>query len=281
MTLDALKANRLAQESQLYIYSDGPKNPEDSRKIAAIRDYLKTIDGFKDISIVEREKNLGLANSVITGVSDVVNRHGKVIVMEDDIVTSPFFLDYMNKLLDLYENESKIFSVCGYNYPTQGGDKSRIMLIPEDYTYDIFFSPRASPWGWATWKDRWDQIDWGCKEYYMFMAEDGMRSEIRAWGSDRDELLYANIVQGQYDSWALRWDFNIFMRGGLCVHPIKSYVNNIGNDASGTHCSSNSKFFNETLSKKKDLRIPKKIFVDDRLRKEFLKIFNINCVEPA
>lgn len=158
-TIEALKKNKFAKESELFIFSDGPKKQEDASKVKEVRKYLKTIDGFNDVFIKESEKNKGLANSIISGVTEVINKYRKVIVLEDDLITSPVFLEYMNFLLNRYEAEKKVYSVTGYNHP------EKIMKIPKDYKYDIYFNPRASSWSWGTWKDRWDNVDWEVKDF--------------------------------------------------------------------------------------------------------------------
>ena len=161
-TVGALKKNKLAKESQLYIFSDAPKNDEAVPMVKQVRKFIKKVDGFKKVEIIERNKNFGLANSIITGVTEVINKHGKVIVLEDDIVTSPAFLVYINRLLEVYKNNKKIYAITGYNQP------SRIMKIPKDYPYDVYFHPRAASWSWGTWKDRWNKADWEVKDFEKF-----------------------------------------------------------------------------------------------------------------
>ena len=118
-TIEALQQNHLASESNLYIFSDGCKNENDKIRVEKVREFIQSVKGFKSVSITQREKNLGLANSVITGVSDVINKFGKVIVLEDDLVISPYFLQYMNKALDFYEKEEQVISIHGYIYPVK------------------------------------------------------------------------------------------------------------------------------------------------------------------
>ena len=145
--IEALQKNVLASESDLIIFSDGPKHEKDVKKIDEVRKYLKTIDGFKSIEIFEKENNLGLSNSIISGVTEVVNRYGKIIVLEDDLVVSPYFLEFMNNALVKYENEEKVISIHGYIYPIKN-------KLPE-----TFFIKGADCWGWATWKRGWDLFE--------------------------------------------------------------------------------------------------------------------------
>ena len=143
-TVEALLANHESSETDLYIFSDAPKNEKAIEGVLNTRKYIHTITGFKNVHIIEREKNWGLANSLIDGISKIVNEYGKVIVVEDDIVASPFFLQYMNEGLELYKNDNKVASIHAYVYPTQ-------KKLPE-----TFFIQGADCWGWATWKRAWD-----------------------------------------------------------------------------------------------------------------------------
>jgi len=148
-TINSLKNNELAKDSVLYIFSDGPKNKEDERDIFEIRRYLKTITEFKEIIISESKENIGLSNSIINGVSKIIDEYGKVIVMEDDLITSKNFLSFINQALIHYKDNSKVFSISGFTVNVNGLD-----------TNDIYFTLRGSSWGWGTWKDRWDNVDW-------------------------------------------------------------------------------------------------------------------------
>src|SRR5690606_31084323 len=142
-TVEALQKNILAEESDLIIYSDAEKHQKNRGSVNDVRAYIKTIDGFNSVSIIERDKNYGLANSIIDGVTTVVEKYGKVIVLEDDLVTSPYFLQFMNDGLNIYDENKDVASIHGYVYPVNGH-------LPE-----IFFLRGADCWGWATWKDMW------------------------------------------------------------------------------------------------------------------------------
>ena len=146
-TINALQKNILALDSELYIFSDGAKNEETLQQINKVREYIKTITGFKSITIIERKENLGLANSIISGVTEIVNKYGKIIVLEDDMVTSRHFLKYMNDALDYYENENRVIGIHGYIYPVK-------KELP-----NTFFIKGADCWGWATWKRGWDLFE--------------------------------------------------------------------------------------------------------------------------
>ena len=150
-TVEALKNNILAKDSELIIFSDGYKNEDDKVGVENVREYLKTIDGFKSVKISEALQNKGLANSIIEGVTNVVDEYGKIIVVEDDILTSPYFLNYMNDALEMYENDDNVASISGYTYPIKTNEQS-------------FFIKGANCWGWATWKRSWDLFNPNGKE---------------------------------------------------------------------------------------------------------------------
>jgi hypothetical protein len=269
-TVQALKKNELVNESQLYVFSDGPKNEENVNKVNEVRNIIKKIDSFDGVEIVERNRNLGLANSVITGVTEVINKHGKVIVLEDDIVTSPAFLVYMNKLLDVYKDKKRVYSVTGYNFPLN------IMKIPDNYPYDIYFHPRAASWSWGTWKDRWDKADWEVKDFKNFKKDKDLQEEFNRGGGDMARMLIQQM-EGKIDSWAIRWCYTLFKNNAYCVYPVKSYINNIGLDNTGVHCGKSAKYYNKNLKNSaKDIFYPGKITPDSVIVSNFKKIFNSN-----
>ena len=155
-TVESLQRNMLAAESQLFIFSDGAKDCNVINEVNAVRQYIHTISGFAKVSIYECDENKGLANSIISGVTQIVNQFSKVIVLEDDLILSRNFLCFMNEALDFYENKKKVLNISGYSFTFK---------YPIDYKYDVAFSLRFASWGWAIWKDRWEQIDWELKDY--------------------------------------------------------------------------------------------------------------------
>jgi hypothetical protein len=228
-TVEALQKNELANESELFIYSDAPKNENAIAKVKEVREYIKSIDGFKSITIVEREKNWGLANSIIDGVTKIVNEYGKIIVLEDDLVTSPYFLRYMNDNLNIYENQQKVASIHGYIYPIED--------LP-----DVFFIKGADCWGWATWKDRWDVFEKNGQILLNDLKLRKLEKEANFNNSYGFTKMLKNQIKGKNDSWAVRWYISTFLQDMLTLYPGQSYVQNIGNDDSGTHCSSSDSY---------------------------------------
>lgn len=238
-TVEALKKNELASESDFFIFSDGPK-VENDENVKKIREYIKTINGFKSVTIVEREKNFGLAESVITGVTEIVNKFGKVIVLEDDIVTSRYFLKFMNKCLEIYEERKEIFSISGYNLPP------RTLKRPMFFKSNVFMNKRPMPWGWATWKDRWEQADWVIVDYEKFVENEKEKKNFEEAGADLTKMLKAQM-EGKIDSWYVRWCYSHYIHAAYAINPVNSYVNNNGFDGTGIHCGHSEKYENEMI----------------------------------
>jgi len=225
-TLEALAANDGADESELVVYSDGPRNVDSAGSVEAVRAYLRSVSGFRSVTVVERERNLGLANSVIAGVTEVLARSPSVIVMEDDLLTSRNFLAFVNASLSTYEHRPDVFSVTGYNYP---------LRIPPTYREDAYLSYRSSSWGWGTWRDRWGEVDWAVSDYAEFVTDRRAQELFRRGGDDLAPMLERQI-SGELDSWSIRFDYAHYKHDAFCVHPVVSKVQNIGFDGSGVHC---------------------------------------------
>ena len=230
--IEYLKKNTLASESDLFIFSDGPRNNNEAEKVEKVREFLESVDGFKSVKIIKSESNKGLAKSVIGGVTDVIRTYKKVIVLEDDLETSPNFLSYMNESLDLYEERKDIWSIAGY---------SPNIKIPDEYDKDVYLVGRASSWGWATWDDRWSLNDWDVKDYNNFKRSREKKKLFNTRGTDMAPML-EDQMKGRIDSWAVRWVYNQFKNNMLSVYPTKSLVRNIGNDLSGTHTAITDKY---------------------------------------
>jgi hypothetical protein len=224
-TLEALSANDGAAESELVVYSDGPKTADREEPVRLVREYLRTVAGFKSVSVIERESNIGLANSVIAGVTEALTHSPSVVVMEDDLLTARDFLLFVNSALSTYEQRQDIFSVTGYNYPLQ---------IPSTYREDAYLSYRSSSWGWGTWRDRWSQVDWSVGDYDDFVRDARAQELFRRGGDDLQPMLELQMA-GELDSWSIRFDYAHYKHDALCVHPVVSRVQNIGFDGSGVH----------------------------------------------
>ncbi|QUE30740.1 glycosyltransferase [Francisella philomiragia] len=279
-TIEALQKNKLAIDSELFIYSDAPKNENAIEKVQQVRDYIKSIDGFKKVTIIEREKNWGLAGSIIDGVTKIVNQYGKIIVLEDDLVTSPYFLKFMNDALEFYRNEEKVWHISGWNYP-----------INTESLDDTFLWRVMNCWGWATWANRWQHYEKNVdKTIGEFTKED-----IKRFNLDGAENFWEQVVlnkEGKINTWAIFWYATIFKNSGLCLNPVKTFVENIGHDSSGEHCGDSDSYQNNDLNQKESIEftieIKESIFATlqvknfyllsrelfyKRMKKRLLKIF--------
>ena len=229
-TVSALKRNLLAEESDLIVFSDASKNSNSDEKVKAVRAFIKSITGFKSLTIVERAHNFGLANSVIDGVTNLCNKYGQVIVLEDDLVTSPYFLKYMNDALDFYRDEERVISIHGYIYPLKA-------KLPE-----TFFLRGADCWGWATWKRGWDIFEPNGEKLLEQLKQRKLEKQFNFDGAYEYVRMLKNQILKKNDSWAIRWHASAFLNDSLTLYSGKSLVNNIGNDSSGTHSGSTSEY---------------------------------------
>lgn len=267
LVVEALRKNKMALESELYVFSDGWKGDSDKDKVIAVRDVIKKVDGFKKVHLVERPANKGLACSVIEGVTEVINKHGEAIVLEDDIITSPMFLSYMNHSLQKYRDESKVFSVTGYNIPYH-----RLPAL-RDYKDDVYFGYRSHSWSWATWKDRWEGVDWGIADRDAFFSDKKAVARFCRGGGDLAHMLRLQL-DGKIDSWAIRFVYAQFRASAFCVYPKYSLVDNIGFGVDATHCQSECPELRNTIDPEWLPRnFPQKIEVDAQITSQFKKMF--------
>lgn len=234
---DALAKNEYAAETELYLYCDGPKadaSDEMRQRILSLQEqaqkYAKETEKqglFKTVHVVCSEKNMGLRTSIISGATEVINKHGRVIVLEDDLVTSPYFLNYMNKALDKYDSYRGVFSISSqsYNNPKD---------FPVDYPYDVYAYPTHLPTGWATWADRWNLVDWDIdKQLAEPLAKElYMRNAFMRGGMD---LYYRSLLDrlNGLDVWSVCFSLAHFKHHAVSIRPVVSYIKNIGFDGSG------------------------------------------------
>ena len=260
-TLHALAANFYASDSDLIIFSDGAKYQKDESKVREIRAYLKTIQGFKSVVVHESSTNKGLATSIILGVSSVFKEYPSAIVLEDDLITSTNFLAFMNDSLTRFKEVKEVYSISGYSFdfPHQSNNE------------DGYFLNRSWSWGWATWADRWQEIDWQMRDYSEFSSNKREVSEFSKLGSDANKML-SNQMNGNADSWYIRSTYHQFKIKGLAFYPTISKVNNEGFDALATHNKGLKTRFitNFDTSNKVSFKFPEKIQINIALQSEFL-----------
>ena len=270
-TLCALSDNLYAQDSILYIYCDGPKPGASEEKIKAIEEVRRVVrsrNWCKETFVIEAPANKGLANSIISGVTEVIEKYGKAIILEDDLLTSKWFLKYMNEALDYYEPRKSVFSI-GANRPPLSK-----MEIPADYNYDVFVCLRSYSTGWATWKDRWEQVDWSMDYMDAFLSNPEQVKAFNRAGEDMTRLLTMQR-DGEIDSWAMRFGFAHFYQHAVAILPCNSYVDNIGFDGTGTHSgtSTNGEYRNDLSLAKENCRFLDILYEDSRIINAFYSRF--------
>ena len=254
--VSSMLMNAEAKETDLIVFVDGPREDKEGEvdKVEAVRSFVKTITGFKSLEYHFSSKNKKLGPSIIAGVSDVIKRYERVIVIEDDLIASRNLLSFMNQALDRYEKNSDIFSISGYSHK---------LCFPAEYSYDVYFAPRSSSWGWATWKDRWLSCDWELKDW---ASVEKTAKAFNRWGGSDCYGMLKGWKEGRNQSWAIRFCYNQFLKKSFTLFPIISRINNKGFDGSGTNCKSFSVFkfeFDETDNK--CFKMPDSIVIDKRI----------------
>lgn len=227
-TLAALAANDLASKSAVTVFCDGPRNTPEQNKTNAVQEIAFTTQGFASVEVIKRKQNMGCAASVIAGLKYMFAQHERLIVIEDDILTSPHTLRFLNNCLDKYESYPTVFNVAAWSPPRH--------LMPTDasYPYDAYFIPRFNGWGWATWKNRWEKIDWNVADYTAFAEKPALQHAFNAGGTDLSPML-ADQMSKKLDTWDIRMDYSRFKQGCVGINPVISYTTNIGCDGTGTH----------------------------------------------
>ncbi len=249
-SLESLSQNIGAKDSKLFIYCDGIKRIEDSPSVELVRQIVRSKQWCGTVHIIEREQNIGLANSVIHGVTELCNKYGKVIVLEDDLVLSPFFLEYMNKALDIYEQESRVIQISGYMFP-----------VKLESVNDAIFLPFTTSWGWATWQRAWKYFDPTMSGYALLKNNRELKYRFNLNNSYAYFEMLEQQINAKIDSWAIRWYLSTFIINGLTLYPIYTLVKNIGFDGSGTHCQASLQIESEVYQDK-ILFMPSEVKVD-------------------
>lgn len=229
-TLDALKANELASQSDLFIYADGQRHDREAERVSAVRELVRSTRGFRSCTVIERKTNYGLAVNIIEGVTEMLGEHDRVIVLEDDLVTSPAFLTYMNDALTVFEKDDRVASIHGYVFPVGH-------VLPE-----AFFLRGADCWGWATWRRAWRHFN----PDGQYLLDELKRMELVREFDFNGAYRFSNMldaqIKGKNDSWAIRWHASAFLEGMLTLYPGRSLIQNIGFDGSGRHCRALSRY---------------------------------------
>ena len=268
-TLYSLKKNKLSKNSNLIIFSDGPKNFQDKEKIDKIRIFLKKLSGFKTVTIYENKKNKGLSRNIISGLNLIFKKYKSAIILEDDLLINKNFLSYMNEGLKLFEKKSEVISVHAYTYPINKNKND-----PE-----YFFLKGADCWGWATWAKSWKLFEKNGKVLIKKLINNNHVKEFNFNNSFNYLKMLENQINGKNDSWAIRWYASAFLKNKLTLYPKNSFVKNIGVDGSGTHGFDKYEKFNINNFNKnyKSISSQKLIIQENKImKKKFEKYFSSN-----
>lgn len=242
-TVETLAQNPPAQESELFVFSDGARTDDDSEDVDLVRSYIHTIEGFKTVHLIERERNYGLAANIISGVTDIINQYGRVIVLEDDLVTAPGFLQFMNDALDIYADEPRVGHIQAYDF-TQNP------RLPE--TFLIKFT---GSWGWGTWKRAWQHFNPDGQYLLDELRRRHLTHRFDFNGKYGFTRMLRRQVEGKNNSWAIRWNASLFLQDILSLNAGRSLVQNEGFDGSGTHCGADhlyeARLYSERLNVEK------------------------------
>jgi hypothetical protein len=235
LCIDSLKLNYEAKYSDLIIYCDGPKNEEDLIFVNYVKEFVYSITGFKSVKHFFAKQNLGLSRSIIGGVTEQFRTYEKLIVLEDDLVTSKYFLNFMNSALAIYENSLNVSSIHGYTYP--------ITKLP-----NTFFIRGADCWGWATWKRSWNDFEQNGTTLLKELRRNNLIYKFNLFGAYDYEKMLVNQINNKNDSWAVRWHASNFLQNRMALYPGISLVDNIGTDGSGTNFNSTDNSFRSKIS---------------------------------
>lgn len=259
--LASLAGNYGADESAVTIYCDGPRDDRDREGVAAARQVARGAAGFASVRVVERDANLGLARSIIEGVGAALTASDRVIVLEDDLVTAPGFLDYMRDGLALYADDERVASIHGYLYPVPGP-------VPE-----TFFIRGADCWGWGTWRRAWSRFEPDGALLLRHLEESGQLADFNYGGrAPIFGSMLSDQVAGRNDSWAIRWQAANFLANRLTLYPGRSLVQNAGFDSTGTHCEE-SAVYHVPLATERVAVLPIEVAVDARMTTQFGEFF--------
>lgn len=257
--VESLRQNDLAEQSDLFIFSDGHKSSDDIENVKQVRALFNQIKGFKSIQVIERDRNLGLSNSIITGVTAILKEHDRVIVIEDDLILSPYFLKYINDGLVTYAESPQVASIHGYLYPVK-------RELPE-----TFFMRGADCLGWGTWRRAWQQFEQDGQKLLDALVTQKKRVEFDLDGTVKNTEMLENQIKGKNNSWAIRWHASAFLNNQFTLFPKQSLVDNIGFDNTGTHCGANDDFRVDVY--KKPIKVDSVPIIECHEAREAIKAF--------
>ncbi len=267
----SLVRDELAAQSEVFVFVDGARGDADREAVEQVRRYVRELEQtapFRALHAEISEENKGLARSIIGGVSRIMERYGRAIIIEDDVVVADHFLTYMNDALNFYEHDPHIWSVGAFSF---------VRHFPADYAPEVFFTQRSSSYAWASWRDRWEKIDWDVRDHAAFRRSLLRRRDFNRWGSDRSTMLDAQMA-GRVNSWAIRFDYAMWKNAMYNVVPRWSRCATTGHDGSGTHSgdtSDHDKFALECRVLDAPVKMSAFTGATEAVRREFCEYFLI------
>ncbi len=264
--VNSLLLNPEAKESDLYVFADGPKTQGDP-KVNAVSTVLAAIRGFRNVNIIRRTENIGLAQNIIKGVSEVLESHESAIVLEDDLIATPHFLRYMNQALDFYR-DTNAWSIAGYSPNVE---------LPEGYAYNTYAIMRNCSWGWATWRDRWAKVDWEVSDFKFFAANGKQREAFDLAGTDLSAMLLRQQT-GEINSWSIRFCYSGFKHQMPTIYPTQSFIINGGADGSGSNVGSTSRYETNIFEDLGEIKLANDLSINPLVTKSFSKTYNCSPI---
>ncbi len=259
----SLLLNKEASQTDLILFCDGKKSESQMVNIEKIKDFSNRISGFKSVKNVFRPENFGLAKNIISGLNEVFSEYSSVIVLEEDLIVTQNFLNYMNSALNFYKDKN-VFSVAGYTPNVE---------LPENYEFTTFPILRNCSWGWATWKDRWQKVDFEVSDFKEFIRDKNQRESFNASGSDLTMMLLKQQL-GIINSWSIRFCYSGFKAGMPTIYPKKSFVINNGADGSGTNVGSTEKYDTEIFENVTDFNFSSDLSINEKILHSFKKAYD-------
>lgn len=258
-TVKALQSNYLASQTPLFVYIDKAENPDLVPNNTQVKDFVKTITGFQSVKLIFNKKNKGLDTNVIDAVSEVLKTYDRCICVEDDIITTPNFLDYMNQALDFYQTNSNVMSIGAYGYAIKR---------PQKYVFDAYSYDRGCSWGWGTWRDRWQEVDWSISDVQEKLHDKKWRKRFNHSGSDMIMHLKRCIKGG--NMWDIRFHYHHFNKKRITIYPFFSLAQNIGFGDGATHCKEKISRFKINLSdgRQRIFKFPESTMLNPQIHKE-------------
>ncbi len=263
-TLEALSKNELANQSHLIIISDAGKFEKDQADVQKVRDLAVSRKWCGEVTLICNEKNLGLNDNFFYHISNIVEKYGRIIVLEEDLCTSPYFLNFMNDALDMYEEEKSAMQICGFTFDMSTAN------LPSS-----FFLSVTNGWGWATWHDRWQKLNTDSQDLFNKINSKSLYNRLTVDGSYPDfyNQMKSN-VDGVHNHWDIKWLATVVVNEGLCLYPKESLVVNIGFDGSGTHFKDGEKGHDTKLGVGKIELVKQKVLELPEARKSLVKYFS-------